>query len=121
MEFVDSAWITAAGATVGTIAIAIVAIVFLKWHDDNVWTRRVVYVLALALVASAIFLNFQERKSSTTIAGEVGKTLDLCRATLDTLNGGLMAKLLVEDNAQAAHNIALSLKDTLDHSECKRP
>lgn len=121
MEFIDSGWVTAAGATVGTIAVAILAVVFWKWKDDNVWTRRLVYVLALGLIATGLVLNFQERRTATTIAGEVGKTLDVCRETLDTLNGSLIAKLIAANDATVAQQIALQMKDTIDQSKCVRP
>jgi hypothetical protein len=120
MEFVNSQWVTAAGATVGTIAVAIAAIVFLRWKDENTLTRVLVYVLVLGLVGAALFLNFQERKNASTIAAEVGKTLDKCRATLDTLNGQLIVKILDTTTPEGAHAIALQMKDLLDNTECKR-
>jgi hypothetical protein len=120
MEFVDSQWITAAGATVGGIAVAIAALVFWKWKDENTWVRLVVYVLVLGLGAAALFLNFQEKRNAASIAVEVGKTLDKCRQTLDTLNGQLIVKIMDTTTPEGAHSIAQEMKRLIESTECKR-
>lgn len=120
MEFVDSGWITAAGASVLTFAIALAAVVFWKVKGVSRSVRGLIYGLTLVVGVIAMSLFFLEKRSATTIAGAVGQTLDQCRQTLDTVDGLVRAKLLVADNVQGARNVAQEIKNELDRSTCKR-
>jgi hypothetical protein len=121
-QVVDKDWLTAAGATFLTVAVAILVIVFvIGRREQKSWLRTLVYLLAFAAAGFSLYLFSVDGQSKNEIAGRSDITLDRCLTTLDTISGLVDAKLISVNNQDEARAVAAQMRATLDRTECKRP